>query len=94
MSNATQAIETFPQFDLSNPQHLAMRKVMAGINSRHAAALEDGVLASAARYRGMAMGLSTAAHHVLNDQMLYWLCFELTCSLEKMEELYQMRAAA
>jgi|GEM_PF-2650378 len=94
MSNATQAIQTFPKFDLSNPAHLAMRKVITDLHWNHADALQRGVLITAVRYRCMAQGLQKAARWVLNDNELDWLCFELVCSLEAMEYLYQMRAAA
>jgi len=94
MSNAIQATKTFPQFDLNNLQHLAMRKLMTDIHWNHTDALQRGVLTTAIRYRGMAQGLERVARLVLKDDELSWLCFHLTCSFDDMEELYQVRAAA
>ncbi|GIU45462.1 hypothetical protein [Shewanella algidipiscicola] len=83
-----------PSFDLSNPQHLAMRKVIADLHWKHAAALQRGVLTTAARYRGMASGLEKAARFILKDDDLSWFCFRLVCSFEDMEELYRKRVGA
>ncbi|MCJ8305159.1 hypothetical protein [Shewanella sp.] len=94
MANASQAIETFPKFDLSNPVHLDMRKVMTDLHWNHTSALQRGVLTTAIRYRGRAEGLERVSRLVLKDNELSWLCFCLVCSFEAMDELYQVRAAA
>ena len=82
------------QFDLNNPQHLAMRKLMVEIHSYHTSALKRGDLVAAIRYRGMSEGLKKVALNVLYDAQLFWLCFELICLFENMEKLYQLRADA
>lgn len=83
-----------PQFDLSNPQHLAMRKLMADVYSRHANALERGLEQAAAKYRGMGEGLERVAIYVLADPMLGWLCGLLNIAMFYVAELYRVRAAA
>lgn len=83
-----------PQFDLSNPQHLAMRKLMADVYSRHANALERGLPTSAATYRGIGEGLERVAIYVLADPLLGWLCGSLNIAMNDVAELYRVRAAA
>ncbi|WP_108944114.1 hypothetical protein [Shewanella halifaxensis] len=83
-----------PAFDLSNPQHLAMRKLMADIYSRHLLALENGVLVTAVRYRGAMYGLMRCAMQVTKDYGMAWLCIEMINSLEAFEELYEIQARA
>lgn len=83
-----------PQFDLSNPQHLAMRKLMADVYSRHANALERGLEQAAAKYRGMGEGLERVAIYVLADPLLGWLCGSLNIAMNDVAELYRARAAA
>lgn len=85
---------TVPQFDLSNPQHLAMRKLMADVYSRHANALDRGLEQSAVNYRGMGLGLERVATYVLADPMLSWLCSYLNCAMNDVHELHRARAAA
>ncbi|WP_413485422.1 hypothetical protein [Shewanella baltica] len=84
----------FDQFDLSNPQHLAMRKLMADVYARHANALLCGVEKSAAAYRGMGEGLERAAIYVLADPVLSSLSASLNFAMFYMEEIYRARAAA
>jgi hypothetical protein len=74
------------QFDLNNPQHLAMRKLMADIYARHAEAFESKVFISMKRYEGMAQGLEKVALYVLADHVLHQLCFELSCTLAEQQE--------
>ncbi|ABZ75879.1 conserved hypothetical protein [Shewanella halifaxensis HAW-EB4] len=83
-----------PAFDLSNPQHLAMRKLMADIHIHHVQALAENLLTTAAKYRGMVIGLKKVALYVLHDESLFWLCFELESALEAFEELNQIQARA
>lgn len=83
-----------PQFDLSNPQHLAMRKLMADVYSRHANALERGLPTSAATYRGMGMGLESVALFALADPTLSDLCNALNNAMFDFNYLYLSRAAA
>ncbi|MCU8032732.1 MULTISPECIES: hypothetical protein [unclassified Shewanella] len=83
-----------PQFDLSNPQHLAMRKLMADVYSRHANALERGLPTSAATYRGMGMGLESVALFALADPTLSDLCNALNNAMFDFNDLYLSRAAA
>lgn len=83
-----------PQFDSSNPQHLAMRKLMADVYARHANALERGLEQAAAKYRGMGEGLERVAIYVLADPMLGWLCGLLNIAMFDVAELYRARAAA
>ncbi|KEK29109.1 hypothetical protein [Shewanella xiamenensis] len=85
---------TAPQFDLSNPQHLAMRKLMADVYLRHANALERGLEQLAIYYRGMGQGLERFAVYVLADPVLSSLSASLNFALFYMEELYRVRAAA
>ncbi|MEE1981377.1 hypothetical protein [Shewanella xiamenensis] len=84
----------FDQFDLSNPQHLAMRKLMADVYARHANALLCGVEKSAVAYRGVGEGLERAAIYVLADPVLGSLSASLNFAMFYMEELYRARATA
>ncbi|MEL4300045.1 hypothetical protein ACE02Z_00295 [Shewanella xiamenensis] len=92
--NTQTAAATVPHFDLSNPQHLAMRKLMADVYSRHANALERGLEQAAVNYRGMGQGLERVAIYVLADPMLGWLCSSLNCAMNDVHELHRARAAA
>jgi len=74
------------QFDLTNPQHVAMRKLMTDIYSRHTEAFTAGVNDTMKRYQGMAQGLEKVALHVLADHVLHTLCFELSCALYAQQE--------
>ena len=65
------------QFDLSNPQHLAMRKLMADVYSRHANAVNEGSRVCALRYLGMSFGLERVAMDVLQDEALAALCMDM-----------------
>ncbi len=75
--------EYLTSFDLSNPQHLAMRKVMADVYSKHANAK---AFASKKRYEGMSQGLERVALYVLRDHVLHQLCFEMSCALADQQE--------
>jgi hypothetical protein len=81
------------QFDLSNPQHLAMRKLMADIYSRHTAAADNRVFETMKRYQGIAEGLEKVALHVLRDYTLHLLCFDLSCALYAQQECILLVAA-
>jgi hypothetical protein len=74
------------QFDLTNPQHVAMRKLMADIYARHTAAVDTRVNDTMKRYQGMAQGLEKVALYVLADHVLHTLCFELSCALYAQQE--------
>ncbi|WP_372942890.1 hypothetical protein [Shewanella sp.] len=74
------------QFDLTNPQHVAMRKLMADIYTRHTQAFYSGVNDTMKRYEGMAQGLEKVALYVLADHTLHQLCFELSCALYAQQE--------
>lgn len=84
----------FDQFDLSNPQHLAMRKQMAYVYASHANALLCGRLSSAVAYRGVGEGLERAARYLLADPVLSSLSLSLNFAMFYMEEIYRARAAA
>lgn len=83
-----------PQFDLSNPQHLAMRKIMANAYARHAIALELGLPESAARNRGVAQGFDLMAWVVFQDWDLSALGAELEAHMLNLENAYFLRAIA
>ncbi|MCT8858324.1 hypothetical protein K5M76_06490 [Shewanella xiamenensis] len=70
-----------PQFDLSNPQHLAMRKLMADVYARYFNAVDRGLPQSANVYRGMGAGLERVAVHVLNDAQLGAVCSAMNNAL-------------
>jgi hypothetical protein len=74
------------QFDLTNPQHLAMRKLMTDIYSRHTLAFNCRSFNTMKRYEGMAQGLEKVALYVLVDHTLHTLCFELSCALYAQQE--------
>ncbi|MGP1718753.1 hypothetical protein [Shewanella frigidimarina] len=74
------------QFDLTNPQHVAMRKLMADIYARHVEAHSQGLPLMALRYLGMAQGLEKVALYVLADHALTQLCFDLSCALYAQQE--------
>ncbi|WP_351015061.1 hypothetical protein [Shewanella sp. AC91-MNA-CIBAN-0169] len=82
------------QFDLTNPQHVAMRKLMANVYARHVEANAQGLPLMALRYLGMAQGLEKVALYVLADHTLHQLCFELTCSLQGMDSIVRKEVAA
>ncbi|MCG9964002.1 hypothetical protein [Shewanella cutis] len=79
--SAQTAAATAPQFDLSNPQHLAMRKLMADVYARYFNAVDRGLPQSANVYRGMGAGLERVAVHVLNDAQLGAVCSEMNSAL-------------
>ncbi|MDR9767666.1 hypothetical protein RJP56_16515 [Shewanella baltica] len=83
-----------PQFDVNNPQHLAMRKQMAYVYASHANALLCGRPCSATAYRGVGEGLERAAIYVLADPVLGSLTLSLNFAMFYMEEIYRARAAA
>lgn len=93
MSAQTTAAKA-PQFDLSNPQHLAMRKIMADVYSRHAWALASGLEQVAAKCRGMGEGLERVAIYVLADPVLASLTMTLNFAMNDVLELYRARAEA
>jgi hypothetical protein len=74
------------QFDMSNPQHLAMRKLMADIYARHCTAAESNDFNVMVKCEGMAQGLEKAALYVLADHALHQLCFELSSALYYQQE--------
>jgi hypothetical protein len=74
------------QFDLNNPQHLAMRKLMADIYAWHCAAAESNESTFMKRYEGMAIGLEKVAMYLLADPALLHLCFELSSALYYQQE--------
>ncbi|WP_338725716.1 hypothetical protein V8687_18385 [Shewanella baltica] len=84
----------FDQFDLSNPQHLAMRKLMADVYARHANALEMDLPLSARTYQGMGLGLERVARTVLNDATLSTIGFSLYSAMHNLENAYSERPAA
>ncbi|MEC4728151.1 hypothetical protein HWQ46_21680 [Shewanella sp. D64] len=69
-------------FDLSNPQHLAMRRLMADVYQRHNRSLNRDLPDDAIRYAGMAECLERVSSQVLKDSALKRLCFELSQALE------------
>ena len=83
-----------PQFDLNNPQHLAMRKLMADVYARHANALEMGLPLAARTYQGMGIGLERVARAVLDDAILSTISHSLHKSMFDLENFYQARATA
>lgn len=82
------------QFDLTNPQHLAMRKLMANMYALYTEAHLQGLPLMALRYLGMAQALEKVALYVLCDHVLHHLCFELTCSLQAMDSIARLEVAA
>ncbi|MCW3171242.1 hypothetical protein [Shewanella subflava] len=74
------------QFDLTNPQHVAMRKLMADIYARHCEASESKDFNLMVKYEGMAQGLEKVALYVLVDHTLHQLCFDLSCALYAQQE--------
>ncbi|MGP1832252.1 hypothetical protein ACTTBA_04165 [Shewanella frigidimarina] len=74
------------QFDLTNPQHVAMRKLMADIYSRHTTAVANRAFDTMKRYEGMAQALEKVALYVLADHTLHQLCFNLSCALYAQQE--------
>jgi len=74
-------VATAPQFDLSNPQHLAMRKLMADVYARYFNAVDRGLPQAANVYRGIAEGLERAAVQVLNDGQLGAVCSAMSNAL-------------
>ncbi|GIU13035.1 hypothetical protein [Shewanella sp. MBTL60-007] len=93
MAQSVPAANT-PAFDLSNPQHLAMRKLMADIFSRHANAVSDDSKLCAERYLGIAFCLERVALQVLNDDVLAALCLDMGDVMSRSEFARQVARAA
>ncbi|MEC4727239.1 hypothetical protein HWQ46_16965 [Shewanella sp. D64] len=64
------------EFDLTNQQHLDMRRLMADIYQRNTASLNKCNNRSD-YYSGMAYGLSRVSLQVLRDSTLHVLCLDL-----------------
>ena len=95
MSTQTTAVPALaPQFDLNDPQHLAMRKLMANAYARHAIALERGLPESAARNLGIAQGFDLMALVVFKDWDLSALAAELETHMLNLERAHFLRATA
>lgn len=93
MAHSAPAANT-PVFDLSNPQHLAMRKLMADIYSRHAIAVNEDSKQLSERYLGMAFCLERVAMQVLNDDALAVLCMDMGDIMSRSEFAHQIARAA
>lgn len=83
-----------PQFDLSNPQHLAMRKLMADVYARYVNALNQNEAPKMAMYLGMGLGLERVAIYVLADPVISELCLSLYLAMLDLKPIYSERAAA
>jgi hypothetical protein len=82
------------QFDLSNPQHLAMRKQMVNIYTRYVSAMNKGYAETMAIHLGMALGLERVATYVLFDPALGCLCTSLYISMHDLGRASQAEVAA
>ena len=76
-------------FDLTNPQHVAMRKLMADVLSHFSNAVQEKNFDAAKRYQGMATGLCNVAVFVLRDFVLGQLAAELEHYLFNLMNFYQ-----
>lgn len=84
-----------PAFELDNPQHIGMRKLMADVYSRHAIAVNEDSKLLAERYLGMAFCLERVAMQVLHDDVLAALCMDMGDIMSSSELVRQVvRAAA
>uniref|UniRef100_Q0HYU8 Uncharacterized protein n=1 Tax=Shewanella sp. (strain MR-7) TaxID=60481 RepID=Q0HYU8_SHESR len=83
-----------PQFDLSNPQHLAMRKLLADAYAQHAYALINGYEQNQKMCRGIVLGLERVAIYLLNDSTLKNICTQLFISMREMEKASNAEAIA
>ena len=86
MENAT--------FDLNNPQHLAMRRLMSDVLSHFSNAIESQSFKAARRYHGMASGLRNVACSVLHDPVLHDLAWQLDTYLWEMLCFYEKTESA
>lgn len=75
-----------PQFDLSNPQHLAMRKLLADAYAQHAYALNHGYEQNQKMCRGIVLGLERVASYMLKDSELKLFCAQLFQSMRDKEK--------
>ena len=78
------------QFDLTNQQHLAMRRLMADVYQRHNRSLKRNLTDDAIRYVGMSECLEKVSSQVLMDHSLTHLCCELKQALEMQSTVHQM----
>jgi len=92
--NTQTTAATAPQFDLSNPQHLAMRKLMADVYARYVNALNENEAPKMALYLGIGMGLERVATYVLADPVIRELCESLYFLMLDLKPIYSERAAA
>ncbi|RLV58367.1 hypothetical protein D5018_17615 [Parashewanella curva] len=81
-------------FDLSNHQHLAMRRILAEIYSKFWSAIRHGDFSLANRYAGMTSALLRVCLLVLNDIDLYEICSQLSDVLHEQLGYHQHRQAA
>lgn len=82
------------QFDLTNPIHLSIRRLLADVYARHAKALDRDRPLDAAKYRGMGQGIERVVIFVLCDPMLGYLCASLNCALNDQLSMYQFKDRA
>ncbi len=62
------------QFDLSNSNHIAIRRLMADIFSRFFRSIQQSNYHAVQRYAGMASGLVRVSLVLLNDLELFDIC--------------------
>ena len=76
------------EFDLTNQQHVDMRRLMADVYQRHSTALTNEYESSSSYCRGYAYGLYRFARCVLKDTTLTVLCADLVEAVQVQSKLH------
>ncbi|RLV57895.1 hypothetical protein D5018_20135 [Parashewanella curva] len=81
-------------FNLANPQHISMRRLMAEIYQKFFHALQQKNFYTAQKYQGMASALVSVSLLVLRDVELYEMSALLSDVLHVQLQYQQWRTAA
>lgn len=95
MSALDKAIAAVGKFDLSNPQHLAMRKILADVYVDHVIALDLGVPANVNSSREQAVGIHRTAIWCMDIDIKLWkVSAAVVEHMWALERCHKARAAA
>lgn len=95
MSALDKAIAAVGKFDLSNPQHVGMRKILADVYADHAINLDLDVIPNVESAHYQAEGIHRAALWLLVDDINLWKTSGAVVDhMKALEQAYQARAAA
>lgn len=92
MNALAKAVAQAGQFDLANPQHLAMRKILAHVYVNHVINLDLGVLPNVESAFNQAVGINSAALWCLEDDINLWkLSGAVVDHMRALQEAYEAR---